>query len=326
MHIREASEVDRQRWNELVVAQDGGSFLQSWEWGELQQELPIPFWRFVVEEDGKVAGVALVIKRELPLGKSWLYVPGGLMTPEHLTLTLSSLEERVKEAAAIFVRVDPRLLDFSFGREWKKAKREVQPKETLVMDLSKSEEDLLASMHQKTRYNIRLAEKHGVQIRFSRDEKDLESFLQLAQAVSARSPFRYHAPEYYRAMRKALGSPPVQRASSAGAELEVAVAELNGQPLAVHLLISFGDTLTYVHGASSRSMREVMAPYLLQWAAARRAQLAGKRWYDFYGVGPQWPGITRFKEGFGGERRTYVGAHDYPLSPVWYFLYNLRHQ
>lgn len=310
MVIREASEADRQRWDVFVASEPGGSFLQSWDWGDFQKELGVPYWRLVAEENDKVVGVTLVIKRELPAGKSWLYIPGGLV---------SNFEKKLRELArdekAIFVRVDPRLSNFNFSSEWKKAKREVQPKETLVMDLAKPEEELLAGMHQKTRYNIRLAEKHGVQIRFSRDEKDLEAFLQLSQAVSARSPFRYHAPEYYRAMRKALGD-----------IFEVAVAELNGQPLAVHLLISFGDTVTYVHGASSSEQREVMAPHLLQWESIKRGKAAGKHGYDFYGVGPQWPGITRFKEGFGGERRIYVGAWDSPLSPVWYFLYNLRHR
>lgn len=310
MVIREATEADRQRWNEFVVAQDGGSFLQSWEWGELQKELHVSFWRLVAEEDEGVAGVALVIKRELPMGRSWLYMPGGLV---------GKFEERLKELArteqAIFLRVDPRLAYFNFGEGWQKAKREVQPKETLVIDLSKTEEQLLAEMHQKTRYNIRLAARHGVTVSFSQEEKDLEDFLHLAREVSTRSPFRYHAPEYYRAMRVALGN-----------MFTIVVAELNNQSLAAHLLISFGDTLTYVHGASSRSMREMMAPYLLQWESVKWAKAAGKRWYDFYGVGAQWPGVTRFKEGFGGERQLYVGAHDYPLSPVWCFLYNQWHK
>lgn len=318
MHTREASEADRQRWDAFVAATDGGLFLQSWAWGEFQKALGLKHWRLVVEEDKKIAGVALAIKRALPLGKSWLYVPAYAKASagEAWRVLQEKLRELAKGEKAIFIRVDPRLSSFSFGDGWIKAKREVQPKETLVLDLNKSEEELLGGMHAKTRYNIRLAEKKGVTVRFSRDEKDLEAFLQLAQSVSARSPFRYHTAEYYRAMLKILG--PVGM-------FELAVAELHSQPLAVHLLISFGDTVTYVHGASGSEQRKVMAPHLLQWESIKRGKAAGKRWYDLYGVGPHWPGITRFKEGFGGERRSYIGAHDYPLSPFWYFLYNLAH-
>ncbi len=350
MSIREAHATDHDWWDEFIVTVDGGSFLQSWAWGEFQRELGWQYWRLLAEDGDKIIGVALVIKRPLPWGKSWLYVPGGplITTPSPSSTEppllrkegkVSSslfapyegempnevrqrglLEEELLKLAndenAIFIRVDPRLASVEFGKGWKKAKREVQPKETLVLDLHKSEEELLAGMHQKTRYNIRVAEKHGVQVRFSRDEKDLEAFLQLAQAVSTRSPFRYHASEYYQAILKTLGS---------AGMLDIAVAELDNKPLVVHLLISFGNAVTYVHGASGSEQREVMAPHLLQWASIRRAKEQEKHWYDFYGVGPQWPGITRFKEGFGGERRSYVGAWDYPLSPVWYFLYNLRH-
>lgn len=322
MNIREVSEADRQRWDAFVSTAEGGSFLQSWAWGEFQKELGLRYWRLVAEEAENIVDVALVIKHELPMGKSWLYVPGGpLMTPFPSLAGLpfpANLAGKLQgeKGNAIFMRIDPRLSAFNLGGGWRKAKREVQPKETLVLDLNRSEDELLAGMHAKTRYNIRLAEKKGVTVRFSHDKKDLESFLQLAQSVSARSPFRYHPPEYYRAILEVLG---------VGEMLELAVTELDSHPLAVHFLVSFGSTVTYVHGASSSEQREVMAPHLLQWVSIKRAKEQGKRWYDFYGVSPQWPGITRFKEGFGGMRRSYVGAWDYPLSPGWYFLYNLAH-
>lgn len=111
--------------------------------------------------------------------------------------------------------------------------------------------------------------------------------------------------------------------------LEIGVAEQKKHQLAVHLLFRFGNTTTYAHGASSSRSRELMGPHLLQWESIRRAKQMGSSGYDFFGVAPAdagkdhpWAGITRFKEGFGGERVDYVGACDIVLQSMWYWLYN----
>jgi lipid II:glycine glycyltransferase (peptidoglycan interpeptide bridge formation enzyme) len=126
----------------------------------------------------------------------------------------------------------------------------------------------------------------------------------------------------------------VLKASRAkGATVELAVAEHAGEGLAVHILIAFGDTVTYAHGASSSRKRELMAPHLLQWASMTRAKTQGFTHYDFFGVAPAeapashpWAGITRFKEGFGGQRVSYPGAYDFVLNAPGYWLYTVAHQ
>jgi len=204
---------------------------------------------------------------------------------------------------------------------WQKADHDVQPAHTLVMDLDKGEEELLAEMRPKTRYNIKLAERRGVRVRFSADERDMETFLKLAQDVAVRSPFRYHLPEHYRAMLKVL--------APAGM-LTLAVAEYGGRSLVVHILVKFGDTVAYVHGASGSGERNVMAPHLLIWESIKRAKRQGAAIFDFFGAAPPgagvdhpWAGITRFKEGFGGRRESYAGAYDYVLQPGMYTALNL---
>lgn len=316
--------MDRQQWDEFVRAA-GGDFLQSWAWGELQEKMGLKIWR-VEEKDA----VALVLKRGLPLGRSWLYVPRGPVGNWGSELQ-RKLVEIGEQEGAIFVRIDPALtsppapLLRKERGEWRKAEREVQPKNTLILELGESEEEVLAAMHHKTRYNIRLAQKKGVTVRFSKDERDVEHFLRLARAVHGRGKFSYHPDEYYKAMVEVLG-----RAGMC----EIALAEYQGDVLAAHIIVYFGTTATYAHGASSSKLREVMAPNLLQWETIKRAKARGYTQYDFFGVAPQsaagtagqaphpWAGVTRFKLGFGGRRIDYIGAYDLVLSDGMYHVFN----
>jgi lipid II:glycine glycyltransferase (peptidoglycan interpeptide bridge formation enzyme) len=94
------------------------------------------------------------------------------------------------------------------------------------------------------------------------------------------------------------------------------------QVIAGNIVSFFGDTVTYVHGASSYEHRRVMAPYLLQWQVIKKAKEKGYRHYDFYGIDEEkWPGITRFKKGFGGEGIKYPGTYDLILNKKWYYVY-----
>ncbi len=321
--------ITEQIWNSFVTSVPSGSFLQSWQWGEMQGKLGVPYWRLTEEGEQGITGAALVVARQMPMGRKWLYVPRGPISKASETSKSSEaragftgladqLLSLAEQQGAVFIRIEPAEIPTSDG--WRKAANDVQPRHTLVLDLTKGEEELLSEMHQKTRYNIRLAEKRGVRIRFSSDPADLDHFLRLSKDVHSRSAFSYHPDHYYRAMSEALS--PTQN-------FEIALAEYEGQALAAHILVSFGDTVTYVHGASSSSQRELMAPHLLQWESIKRAKSAGYRTYDFFGVKPpeadekhSWSGITRFKEGFGGQRITYPGAYDYVLDPVWYWTYS----
>jgi lipid II:glycine glycyltransferase (peptidoglycan interpeptide bridge formation enzyme) len=251
----------------------------------------------------------------LPIGLGWLYVPRGFVCPEGKWSELEqTLLDLARSEGAAFVKIEP----FPHGMcithgMWKwLGGRAVQPAHTVVLDLSQDEKELLAGMHQKTRYNIRLAEKKGVRIEFSNEPEMVETFLKLNREVAKRSGFGFHADEYYRKMQAVL--------SPAGM-FEIGLAYLNDKPLAAHILISYGGVTTYAHGASSSLSRSVMAPALLQWRSIQRARERGVKQYDFYGVAPKdadnlhpWAGITRFKLGFGGKRIDYPGAFDYSIQ------------
>jgi peptidoglycan pentaglycine glycine transferase (the first glycine) len=331
MPLQIFADLPRKQWNDFVDASPTGSFLQRWEWGEVQKALGFSMWRLAVMEGTTVRAVALVAKRALPLGRSWLYLPGGPVLgeyPQAWGMIQDELKKLTHHESALFVRADPLWLDTKeavarLGSRWEKAAREVQPRHTIVLDLTRSEEELLAAMHHKTRYNIRLAEKKGVTIHFSTQTTDLEAFLKLAGEVSGRSGFHYHPDAHYRALLNVLGE---------AGMLELAVALYNDTPVAVNMMVYAGSTATYVHGASGSTHRDVMAPYLLHWQAMQRAKARGSSRYDLFGVAPAdapashpWKGITRFKEGFGGQRESYVGAHDWVIDRWWYMAYNVAH-
>ena len=313
---------------------NGGSFLQSWEWGEVQGVFGVPYWRLATWGNECLTGAALVLKRALPSGQSWLYVPRGPVAREQQGVAplYDKIANLAREQHALFVRAEPPRAPE--GDAWRKADHDVQPRHTLFIDLKKSEEELLVGMHHKTRYNIRLAERKGVAVRFSREETDIESFLRLSREVSARAAFHFHPDDYYRALMRVLGrnGPLDWRAARA----EMALAEYEGEVLAVHLLVSFGNTVTYVHGASSLRKRNLMSPHLLQWESIKRAKKHGFANYDLFGVAPPsakvkeregtdvshpWAGITRFKEGFGGRRVSYPGTYDLAFNHFGYWLY-----
>jgi peptidoglycan pentaglycine glycine transferase (the first glycine) len=308
------------QWNALVAKAPGGSFLQSWEWGEFQRELGIPYWRLTADD-----GVALVLRRNLAAGQGWLYIPRGPASAEAPAgkPVLDQIQELAAKQKVLFLRTEPSAPP---AGKWRKADHNVQPAHTVVLDVTKTEEELLAGMHQKTRYNINLARRHGVTARFSTAAEDIEAFLRLSREVSERGQFHFHPDAYYRAMHRALSPTGV---------FEIAVAEHAGVPLAAHLLISFAGTTTYVHGASSSAGRQHMAPHLLQWESIQRAKAQGAKHYDFFGIAPAdasapadkpdhpWAGITRFKLGFGGQRVDYPGAWDLILEPIGYWLYTV---
>lgn len=300
--------MNQEQWDASVKRAPTGSFLQSWYWGQMHQVLDVPFWR--LHDD---TFQAVVVQRPLPLGYSWLYVPGGPFLKQGKD-SFSAFEAAAKKIAhqqrSVFIRIDPRWSSWPFPQPsgWRKAPLEVQPQRTIILDVTPSEETLLSQMHPKVRYNIRLAQRKGVTIRFSKNVDDLQHFFAIARDVSSRSPFRYHPHAYYEAMVKTLGSANM---------LDIALAEYNGRVITAHILIRFNTTMTYAHGASSNTDRNVMAPHLLHWESIKRAKALKLTQYDFYGVAPKgytaehpWAGITRLKEGFGGQREEYIGAYD----------------
>jgi lipid II:glycine glycyltransferase (peptidoglycan interpeptide bridge formation enzyme) len=226
----------------------------------------------------------------------------------------------------------------------------MQPKEIFVIDITKLEEQLLAEMKNKTRYNIRLSQKQGVCVKvisnspnylISNDppaggsnpndqnvkNKYLEEFLKLTEEMAKRQGIKTHTAGYYKKMFEVLPEEMVK----------IYAAEYDGKIIAANLMLFFGETAVYLHGASSNEHRNVMAPYLLQWQAILDAKELGYKFYDFGGVKTvishqssiisknEWQGITKFKIGFSPSTTPVVfpGSYDIIISPVRYWIYRL---
>lgn len=288
---------------------DTSEFLQSWEWGEFQRvigNIPIRLYARGKYLQG--------FEHVLPFGMSFVYFSRydiGDIMPNIISF--------LKTQGYLFARVEPIYLDVDLRYPIIKCR---QPQHTLLLDLTKSGEQLLADMHSKTRYNIRLAEKKGVKII---DKKNVDWFWNLNKQTSLRDNFKSHSRRYYETM---LDMPIVRQFT----------AFFDERPIASHIYISYNGTFVYLHGASSNEHRNVMATYLLQWESIKIAKKSGNCLYDFWGVAkPKSDGktfhtyswdefdklsdVTRYKAGFGGSLKSYGGAYEIPFRPVLYRVF-----
>jgi lipid II:glycine glycyltransferase (peptidoglycan interpeptide bridge formation enzyme) len=178
--------------------------------------------------------------------------------------------------------------------------------------LEKSEEEILKSMHQKTRYNIKLALKKGIVVKEIQNIKNnFDEFWSLMQETESRDDFRLHSKEHYQKMLNLDSS-----------LLKLIGAFYKDKLIAVNIVSFFGDMVTYVHGASSSENRNLMAPYALQWETIKIAKQKGYKYYDFNGIDERkWPGVTRFKKGFSGYKINYLGTFDLVFNSMEYSIY-----
>jgi len=267
---------------------------------------------------GDLLLTATLVKKKL-FGKfHYWYAPRGpilnlSLLPENRSQALDFFYKSLKSLTktAVFLRIEPLFREQPVGFLIKKTHSQ-QPAKTLVLDLQNSPEKLLAGMHQKTRYNLHLAEKKGVLIQES-GEEGLAEFWRLMTLTSARDAFNLHPRQHYQNLL----------ANKSG-EIKLFFASYEGKKIAAALVSFWGNKVVYLHGASDNQARNLMAPYLLQWEIIKQAQNQGYRYYDFYGIDEEkWPGVTRFKLGFGGQVVNYPGTKDIIFQPIVYHFYNL---
>lgn len=297
------------------------SFLQTQDWLDFQKHIGRKTWRF---DDGKIK--ANIIKHDLPFGKNYLYIPhgpeisfdeisGGLKN--ELSQFVVYLKNLAREEKSIYIKIEPlddKVPEVMHGFKFKKSSKEIQAHKTVVLDISKPEEELLIGMHNKTRYNIKIAEKHGITITPS---SDVDALWKLLQKTKERQKFSTHEKDYY---KKLLNFFNKEGKLQAGIYLAMFV----DKPIAGALILNYGNTCFYLHGGSDHDHRQMMAPYALHWSLIKKAKERGFRFYDFGGgEAEKWPGITRFKLGWGGKQIEYPGSFDLPISKTWYLIYKI---
>ncbi|MCS6994392.1 MAG: peptidoglycan bridge formation glycyltransferase FemA/FemB family protein [Anaerolineales bacterium] len=307
------------------------------------------------ENAQEIRAAAMVLKKTVISGGmaarlSLLYCPKGPNldwsdTPLRKRV-LDDLERFGRQQSAIFLKCDP---DVVLGkgipgtesevpepagetvradwlhRGWHFSEEQIQFRNTVLLDVSLSEEEMLARMKQKTRYNLRLAARKGVSVRPG-TPADWPLLYRMYAETAARDGFVIREEAYYRTVWT-LFSSNHPAPSNEMPVAEALIAEVEGEPIAAVFLFAFAGRAYYVYGMSREAHREKMPNYLLQWEAIQWAQRHGCRIYDLWGApdvfnenDPMW-GVFRFKEGLGGEVIRTLGAWDYVPHPVWYAIY-----
>ncbi len=327
--------VSFQQFNEFIIDCPQAHILQSPAWGELKSQFG---WESCWVIHGKLG--AQVLFQKIPLGYQVAYLPRGPISPEgevfdHPDWTgfQNDLDNLCRQRKAVFLKIEPDCWhedDFpscSPPAGYKISPHSIQPPRTILVSLDGTEEEILARMKSKTRYNIRLAEKKGITIR---QLDDVEPFYGLLESTSDRAAFGIHTKEYYRSAFELFQK---------SGECHIFLAEYEGLPLASIMVFIKGKRSWYFYGASSNQHRDRMPTYLVQWEAMRWSKERGCLNYDLWGVPDEdletlekefterndglW-GVYRFKRGFGGELKRVCGPWDRVYNPALYFLYTLR--
>lgn len=328
---------ERAKFNNFVAWAPKGHILQSYEWGELKGLTGWQPLRLVLEEDNRITAAVSILKRRLPgINRSIFYAPRGpVADPTNYDL-MNSLWQEVsklaKEHGAIMLKIDPDIpvQDTAFVQYFKKAGfrsaqsaegfEGTQPRFVFRLDITPSVDELFAAMHQKTRYNIRLAEKKGVRIRTAVNQEDLKVFYDILVETAARDRFLIRSYAYFAAMWDHL---------VANGLAKVFLAEYEGKVIAGALSLIFGDKVWYLYGASSNSYRNVMPNYLVQWIMIQWAKEKNCSLYDFRGVPGELTednplyGLYRFKKGFNGTFTEFIGEYDLVFDKGMYSFWNI---
>jgi lipid II:glycine glycyltransferase (peptidoglycan interpeptide bridge formation enzyme) len=310
-------------WNQYSQKHPDAHLLQTGEWGELKSAFGWKPVRIINENSG-----VQILFRKLPLGFTVGYIPklvisnwsvGGQFWKE--------IDDVCRKYHAVFCKLEPDSWEIDFSLQpsaFSLSKHNIQPPRTLIVDIRGTEEEILGRMKQKTRYNIRLAEKKGVTVR---PWNDLESFHRMVLVTGGRDGFGVHSLEYYRRAYELLHSKQMG---------ELLLAEYEGKPLAALFVAKNGNRAYYLYGASTEEERNRMPTYLLQWEAMKWAKARGGEEYDLWGVPDEeeaaleanfekrhdglW-GVYRFKRGFGGELKRAAQAMDRVYYPLLYRAY-----
>ncbi len=302
--------------------------LQSFEWGEFRKKSGLK----VIRRYAFQLTIHKIPYTPWTIG----YVPKGLNVTREM---ISELKKIGKMEKCIFIQLEPNV-------EIENCKLKIEnldllpaahplfTKYTFILDLTKSEEELLKKMHPKTRYNIRIAEKHGVIVKEDNSDEAFEKYLQLTKETTNRQGFYSHSENYHRLMWNTLkphnGTWKMTNDKSNELTAHLLIAKYNEQTLVAWIVFVFKDTLYYPYGASSSKHREVMASNLMMWEAIKFGKKLGLKKFDLWGaLGPNpdpkdpWYGFHRFKQGYGPELVEFVGNYDLIINPILYEFYKV---
>ena len=300
---------DKEQWDDYVLEQ-GGHPLQLWGWGQVKAAHGWTAERvFAVddEHDDKVVGAAQILIRKLPLPfRSFAYMPRGpIVESSFQNEFLEKLANLVKrDYRSVALSIEPNSFEFEAPKGWRRSSNKVLSADTVLLDVSKSESDLLSEMAKKTRQYIRKSASEGIVIKQVRTTEELEACLAMYHLTAARAKFNLHNDQYYRDVFSLMGD-----------HSPVFAAYLNDTPVAFLWMAISADTAYELYGGMNEDGQQLRANYALKWHVIRKAKEWGLSQYDFGGlvVG----GVSIFKQGWAKEETSFAGTFDKALSPAY---------
>jgi len=302
---------DREVWDDFIL-ENNGHPLQLWGWGELKQSQGWKVVRlFFSDKNDKQVGAASVLIKKLPWPfRSLAYIPRGpVVDDRNREDMLRELARYIKKThGSLALTVEPDSLLFELPTGWKKSKNYILPNRTILLDLKKSEDELLQDMAKKTRQYIRKSGSCGLEIKKVKSGGELEACLKLYHETAKRADFPLHNDDYYRAVADNLKS-----------NSPIFVAYHDSQPVAFLWLAVSAETAYELYGGMNDVGQQTRANYALKWHAIRKCKEWGMKRYDFGGLLKG--GVTTFKMGWATAETELAGTFDKPLS-VFYGLWN----
>ena len=328
------------KWDNFVLKSEQGSVHQISAWKPFQETIkgrgPVKGWG-IKDDKGSIVATTFAVAMDTGfMGKKWWYSARGPVFNEdkYGQALIEHVAQELKQESGLFWRFDPYVSQAQVRTLLESGKNQVrtcestqnyQPTDTLIIDLKKTNEELLAEMKRKGRYNINLSEKKGVKcVKITGtkvSEKDLTDFWKLNNETTNRDAFSGHEKEYYKNFLNLIAP---------YADLFFAEAE-DGTRIASAISTFAGDKAIYYFGASTSdpNYRNLMAPYLLQWTMIQEARNRGCTTYDFLGIAPEnepkhaYAGISEFKWKFGGMRKIFAPGREIVFDKKWYALYRV---
>lgn len=314
-------DITDQQWNDFLATRPEANFLQSIEWADANKAVGHEIVRGGVEREGVLAAGWQGIIKNARRGR-YLEVPGGPLmdwTDEAVVREgVEQLKRTGNQHNCVFVRIRPQVTDNDETRTALKSLRlhkapfHLHAEHTNILDLTKSEDELLASMRRQTRYEVRQADKKGVTIDWRSDETAVDEFFAVQADTAKRQGFIPPSRDFLAAQVAAFGE-----------NARIYRAEKDGTLLNLALVLFSGEEADYFEAASTPESRQYPGAYAVQWRAIRDAKGMGKTRYNFWGIAysddpnHRFAGVTTFKRGFGGQDVTYVPAHDIVLRHTY---------
>lgn len=326
MIIREIRPEEKEAYNAAVQHP-----LQTWEWGDFRKSTGVSVARLGVFEGNVLKRGFQVTFHPIPLlGQNAGYFPKGEMPDDN---QIAALKELAKQHNALFIKMEPNIaqkvgtpsahahIHKFLTENGAQPGRALFTKYSFLLDLTPSEEKLFENLKSKTRYNVNLAAKKGVQIFENTSLEGIEQYLDILKETTSRQGFYAHNEAYFKNMFENLGGTGMMRIFN---------AVYQGKILVSWIIFIHNGVLYYPYGASRRENRDVMASNLMMWEMIKFGKAQGCTHFDMWGsLGPEpdkkssWYGFHRFKEGYGGDLVEFLGTYDLVINPSLYGLFRL---